>query len=63
VTAAGLEELRRRLPFADLRAFARDPQVSAITDLFTVEMIARYVESKVGAPAGDLAPDGVATRM
>src|SRR5262245_65426205 len=49
VTPKGLEELRTRLPFADLSAFAKDPQVSGVSDLFTVEMITRYVESKLGA--------------
>ena len=49
VTPKGLAELRARLPFADLSAFEKDPQVSGISDLFTVEMITRYVESKLGA--------------
>src|SRR6516165_9116675 len=49
VTPRGLEELRARLPYADLSAFAKDPQVNGISDLFTVEMITRYVESKLGA--------------
>ena len=49
VTPRGLDELRARLPYADLSAFAKDPRVSCISDLFTVEMITRYVESKLGA--------------
>ena len=49
VTPKGLEELSARLPYADLGAFAKDPQVNGISDLFTVEMITRYVESKLGA--------------
>jgi acyl carrier protein len=49
VTPKGLAELRARLPFADLSAFEKDPQVSGISDLFTVEMITRYVRSKLGA--------------
>ena len=49
VTPMGLEELRTRLPFADLSEFAKDPKVSGISDLLTVEMITRYVESKLGA--------------
>ena len=55
VTPRGLEELRARLPYADLSAFAKDPQVNGISDLFTVEMVARYVESKLGATAGPAA--------
>src|SRR5262249_33196720 len=38
VTDKGLEELRARMPFADLSAFEADPQVSHISDLFTVEL-------------------------
>ena len=49
VTARGVEELRERMPFADLTAFEKDPQVSQVGDLFTVELIARYVQGKVGA--------------
>jgi acyl carrier protein len=48
VTDKGLEELRARMPFADLSAFEADPQVSHISDLFTVELIARYIEGKLG---------------
>src|SRR5947209_1064712 len=48
VTEKGLEELRARMPFADLSAFAADPQVSHISDLFTVELIARYIQGKLG---------------
>jgi acyl carrier protein len=47
VTAKGLAELRARMPFADLGKFERNPEVSAISDLFTVEMITRYIEGKL----------------
>jgi acyl carrier protein len=47
VTERGLEELRARMPFADLSAFEADPQVSHISDLFTVELIARYIQGKL----------------
>jgi acyl carrier protein len=49
VTARGLEELRRRMPFADLGRFEKDPEVSRIGELFTVDLIARYVEGKLGS--------------
>src|SRR6516162_11469140 len=39
VTEKGLDELRTRMPFADLSKFEQNPEVSAISDLFTVEMI------------------------
>jgi hypothetical protein len=47
VTAKGLEELRQKMPFADLSGFEKNPELSAISDLFTVEMIAKYIEGKL----------------
>jgi acyl carrier protein len=47
VTAKGLEELRVRMPFADLSEFEKDPQVSHISDLFTVDLITRYIQGKL----------------
>jgi acyl carrier protein len=47
VTPKGIEELRKRLPFADIDTFARNPQVSNISNLFTVDMITRYIEGKL----------------
>jgi acyl carrier protein len=47
VTDKGLQELRARMPFADLSSFEKDPQVSHISDLFTVELITRYIEGKL----------------
>jgi acyl carrier protein len=51
VTPTGLEELRARLPFADLSRFEQDPRVSAIGDLFTVDLVARYIQRKLEQPA------------
>jgi acyl carrier protein len=48
VTDRGLSELRSRMPFADLSKFEANPELSKISDLFTVEMIARYIEGKLG---------------
>jgi len=47
VTEKGLAELRARMPFADLNKFEKNPEVSAISDLFTVDMIARYIQTKL----------------
>src|ERR1700736_4932295 len=47
VTDKGLQELRQRMPFADLGQFEKDPELSALGDLFTVEMIARYIQGKL----------------
>ena len=48
VTAKGLAELRTRMPYADLAAFEKNPQFENIGDLFTVDLIVRYVKSKLG---------------
>jgi acyl carrier protein len=53
VTDKGLAELRARMPFADLSSFERDPKVTGISDLFTVEMITRYIQGKLGEPSGN----------
>lgn len=47
VTEKGLAELRSRLPFADLSKFEQNPDVSHIGDLFTVELITRYIQGKL----------------
>jgi hypothetical protein len=47
VTAKGLDELRTRMPFADIASFEKDPKLSAISDLFTVDMIAKYIQGKL----------------
>src|SRR5881409_3524903 len=51
VTAKGLTDLRTAMPYADIDRFAEDPQISHIGDLFTVNMIAKYVEGKLAASA------------
>ena len=48
VTAKGLSELKTRMPYADLAAFEKNPQFENIGDLFTVDLIVRYVKSKLG---------------
>lgn len=48
VTAAGLEELKSKMPHADFDAFAEDPKVENIQDLFTVKMIVNFLENKLG---------------
>jgi len=49
VTDKGLQELRARMPFADLSEFQKDPRLEKMEDLFTVELIVRYLQSKLGA--------------
>ena len=48
VTDKGLSELRERMPFADIHKFEQNPEVNAISDLFTVEMITKYIQGKLG---------------
>jgi acyl carrier protein len=48
VTAEGLAQLKTRMPFADLTAFAANPAVQDFGNLLTVQDMCRYVESKVG---------------
>jgi acyl carrier protein len=48
VTDKGLSELRTKMPFADLSKFEKNPELTSISDLFTVEMIARYIQGKLG---------------
>ncbi len=50
VTDKGLAELKARMPFADLSKFETNPEVSGISDLFTVEMITRYIQGKLDEP-------------
>src|SRR6516164_4373679 len=47
VTDKGLAELRSKMPFADLSDFEKNPELSHISDLFTVELITRYIEGKL----------------
>jgi len=49
VTAEGVEELKKRMPFADLTKFESNPVVQDFGNLLTVNDLCRYVESKVGA--------------
>jgi len=49
VTADGVEELKKRMPFADLSKFEANPVVQDFGNLLTVNDLCRYVETKVGA--------------
>lgn len=45
LTEKGIEELKTRMPWADFDRVRENPNVQ---DLFTVDMIVNYVESKLG---------------
>ena len=52
ITPKGLQELRDKLPFADpaaLTAFEKNPTLEKIGDLFTVDLIVRFVQNKLKA--------------
>ena len=48
VTDTGLQQLRERMPFADLTKFETNPVVQEFGNMLTVSDLCRYVESKVG---------------
>ena len=48
VTDRGMAELRSKMPFADLSQFEGSRDIAQISDLFTVELITRYVQGKLG---------------
>ncbi len=48
VTDAGMVELRTRMPYADLSQFEQDRRLSRVPDLFTVDLLVRYVAWKLG---------------
>jgi acyl carrier protein len=50
-TEEGLNELRQRMPFADLDEFAASPDIKKFSSVFTVQMICNYIESKLSAVA------------
>ena len=51
VTETGLAEMRKRMPFANLDDFAKNPAVQEFGSLLTVADMCRFVEGKVGVTA------------
>ncbi len=47
VTEAGLEELKKRMPFANLDKFSQNPVVQDFGNLLTVADMCRFIESKI----------------
>ena len=56
VTDKGMGELAARMPYANLNSFDRDRRLTAVSDLFTVEVVTRYVAWKLGHNAGESPP-------
>ena len=57
VTDEGVGLLRSSMPYADLSGFDRDRRASAVTDLFTVDLVTRYVGWKLGQGVRASSPD------
>ncbi|MFA5291750.1 MAG: acyl carrier protein [Phycisphaerae bacterium] len=49
LTPKGFEELKKRMPHSDLSAFAADPSVNKIGDLFTVDVLVNFVDARLNA--------------
>lgn len=47
LTAAGLSALKAAMPHADFTEFERSPQVSTMSELFSVNTIVNYVANKL----------------
>jgi acyl carrier protein len=51
LTPEGLAELKKRMPFANLDEFSKNPAVKNFVNQLTVQDMVRYVESKVAMNA------------
>jgi acyl carrier protein len=47
LTPAGMDELKNRMPFADLSGFEENPVVQDFANLLTVADMCRFVETKI----------------
>ncbi|MBT4866695.1 MAG: acyl carrier protein [Planctomycetaceae bacterium] len=47
VTDEGLANIRNSMPYADVDKLAEDPKVENVQDLFTVNMMVRFLEAKL----------------
>lgn len=47
LTAEGLAALKSKMPHADFGAFEKDPKITNMPNLFTVDMVCKFVGSKV----------------
>jgi acyl carrier protein len=47
VTAAGMTQLRQRLPHINFSTFEQDPQAARLGQMFTVDAVVTFVETKL----------------
>jgi acyl carrier protein len=48
LTADGLAELKKKMPFSDFTEFEKNPSMETASSLLTVDTIVKYMQSKVG---------------
>ena len=49
VTGGMSSEIQQKMPYADLSEFSANPEVDKLFDLYTVDMLVKYVASKLQA--------------
>jgi len=49
LTEKGLAELKAKMPHTDFSSFESDPDINKLGDLFTVNSIVNYIETKLNA--------------
>jgi acyl carrier protein len=49
ITPAGIDELKKRMPYSDFTEFEKNPTKENMSKLFTVNMIVGFVEGKLKA--------------
>lgn len=49
LTAAGLAELKEKMPHTDFSEFEANPDVNKMSDLFTVSSIVNFIETRTNA--------------
>ena len=47
ITAEGMAELKKRMPYADFTDFEKDPRVDKAQELLTVDTIVNYISAKL----------------
>jgi acyl carrier protein len=49
ITADGMAELKKRMPYNDFTEFEKDPQVDKAQDLLTVDTVTNYIAAKMNS--------------
>ncbi len=49
LTEKGVAELKDKMPHTDLAAFKEDPDINKLGDLFTVDSIVNFIETKLNS--------------